>query len=247
MGKGLENLAAMEYPGRVVIIGKDKTGENFIVVYAITGRSSSSQARKLVADKGAVWTKPTEENAFKNGHRNLLVYPAIYVSQGIAVSNGKQTDDIKEHLTQSKYASEVLLSSLKDWDYEPDAPNFTPRISGCILPSNDASLSIIKRALDGSSLRYIFEIPLIEGKGKMMSTYQGENKEPLPAFCGEPLDVEFEGQRAKEVAEEIYQALAPKFQGEDYRVAVACVFSKNLMKDELDVYIINRHEDSQAL
>lgn len=244
MGKGLENLATMEYPGRIIIIGKDITGENFIVIYAITGRSPSSQARKLVADKGAVWTKPTEENALKSGHRDLLVYPAIHVTQGIAVSNGKQTDDIKKHLTQSKYASEVLFSSLKDWDYEPDAPNFTPRISGCVLPSKNASLSIIKRSADGSSLRYIFEIPLIEGKGKMISTYQGENKEPLPAFCGEPLDVEFEGQKAKEVAEEVYQTLAPKFQGKDYRVAVACVFSRNLMKNEFDVHIINRYEDS---
>lgn len=242
MRKAFENLATMDYPGRVIIIGKDKKEENNIVVYAITARSASSQARKLVAENGAVWTKPIEEIVLESSDKDLLIYPAIYIHQGIAVSNGKQTEDIKKHLTFSRYSSEILLTSLKNWDYEHDPPHFTPRISGCTLPSKNASLSIIKKASDSSSLRYIYEIPLIGGWGKMIATYQGENKDPLPAFSGEPLDIEFEGKSSEEVAEEVYQALAPKIQEKDYRVAVACVFSKNLFADEFDCTIINRHE-----
>jgi len=242
MQKGLENLEAMEYPGRVIIIGKDNSGENIIVIYAITGRSSSSQARKLIMEKGAVWTKPTDETILRRGNIDLLVYPAIYVVKGIAVSNGRQTEDIIEHLYQSQSPPEVLRSALEHWDYEPDAPNFTPRISGCILPEEKAALSIIKRASDGSSIKSIYEIPLISGRGKMITTYNGENQEPLPSFSGEPLDAGFEEQSVEDVAEAVYQALAPKKQGKDYRVAVACLFSKDLAENEYEVHIINRHE-----
>jgi len=242
MLKGLESLASMKYPGRLIIIGIDKTGENHIVIYAITGRSAASKARKLVIERGTVWTKPTDEAVLRKGNIKLLVYPAIYINKGIAVSNGRQTEDIKEHLTRSKDPVEVLLYSQKHWDYEPDRPNFTPRISGCILPHKKAALSIIKRASDGSSIKHVFEIPLLAGRGKMIATYKGENREPLSSFQGEPLDVELEGKKAEEMAELVYQALASKNKKKDFRIAVACVFSRNIVQKEFDIYIINRHE-----
>lgn len=242
LSKGLESLSAMEYPGRVIIIGKDRKGESNVVIYAITGRSSSSQARKLEIDRGVAWTKPTDEATFKGENIDLLIYPAIYVHRGIAVSNGKQTEDIVEHLSQSQNPVEILRSSLKKWDYEPDAPNFTPRICGCILPQQNAALSIIKRASDGASVKDFFDIPLTPGKGKMITTYTGENINPLPAFRGEPLDVELDATNSEEMAEVIFQALAPIRQGKDYRVAVACIFSRNLVENEFKAHIINRHE-----
>jgi len=242
MEKGLESLEAMEYPGRIIIIGKDTPGENVIVVYAITGRSPSSQARRLVIDKNTVWTRPTDETALKSGNIDLLVYPAICIDKGIVVSNGKQTEAIIKNLSQDQSPEKILLSSLEQWDYEPDAPIFTPRISGCILSPEKAALSIIKRASDGSSTKSIFEFPLIPGKGRMITTYKGENKEPLLSFWGEPLEVEFEGQKAEEVAEGVYRALKPKKIDKDFRVATACVFSRSLTKIEFDIHIINRHE-----
>lgn len=242
MREGLESLEAMEYPGRIIIIGKDISGENIIVVYAITGRSPSSQARKLVIDNGAVWTKLTDLATLQKGNLDLLVYPAIWVDKGIAVSNGKQTEDIIKMISQSKNPREVLLYSLKQWDYEPDAPNFTPRISGCILSQDKAALSIIKRTSDGSAVKSIFEFPLIPGKGRMITTYNGENKEPLPSFKGEPLEVNFPDQKAEQVAEAVYRALNPQRKKKDFRVAVACIFSRNLDKNIFEAHIINRWE-----
>jgi len=242
MRKDLESLEAMEYPGRIIIIGKDIPGENIIVIYAITGRSPSSQARKLVIEKGAVWTKPTDVAAFQRGTIDLLVYPAICVDKGIAVSNGKQTENIIKIISRSQSPREILLSSLKHWDYEPDAPNFTPRISGCILSQEKAALSIIKRSSDGSSIKSIFEFPLIPGKGRMITTYNGENKEPLPSFKGEPLEVGFQDQKAEQMAETVYQALGPKKKDKDFRVAVACMFSRNLAKNIFESHIINKWE-----
>jgi len=76
----------------------------------------------------------------------------------------------------------------------------------------------------------------------MIATYNGENKEPLSSFRGKPLDVELDEEKAERVAEAVYQALAPKNQEKDYRVAVACIFSRNLIQGEFDVHIINRYE-----
>jgi IMP cyclohydrolase len=242
MSKGFESLSAMEYPGRVIIIGKDRNRENIVVIYAITGRSPSSQARKLEIERGVVWTKPTDEAKLKSGNIDLLIYPAISIHRGIAVSNGKQTQDILEHLSQSQNPAEVLRSSLQHWNYEPDAPNFTPRISGCITPQKKAAFSIIKRTSDGASVRNFFDIPLAPGKGKMIATYTGEDKDPLPSFEGEPLDVELEPTSADEITKMIFQAIAPKEQEKDYRVAVACIFSRNLAENEFKAHIINRHE-----
>lgn len=242
MSKGLENLSAREYPGRVIIIGRDESGKKEVVIYAITGRSPSSQARKLELEDNAIWVKPTDEETLERRRRELLLYPAIIFSRGIVVSNGKQTMDIKACLGQKQNPVEVLALALHKWDYEPDSPIYTPRISGCVLFQKKAALSIIKRAPDGSSMRNIFEIPLVAGKGKMIATYAGEDKDPLPIFAEEPADIEIKEKRADDMAEAVYDALEPESGQKDYRVSVACVFSCNLSSDDYEVYIINRHE-----
>jgi IMP cyclohydrolase len=241
MTKSLESLSTKEYPGRLIIIGRDITGKNEVVIYAITGRSPSSQARKMELRDDAIWAKPTDEETLKKGNIDLLVYPAILLSNGIAVSNGKQTSDIKACLGQSQNPADVLESALVKWDYEPDEPIFTPRISGCVLPQKKAALSIIKRTPDGSSLRDIFEIPLNTGKGKMISTYEGEDKNPPPPFAGEPLDVEIKEKKADDMAAAVYDALDPAPGKKDYRVSVVSVFSSNLNLNEYEIYIINKH------
>ena len=242
MTKCLESLSAKEYPGRIIIIGRDITGKNEVVIYAITGRSPSSQARKMELKDDAIWAKPTDEETLKKGNTDLLVYPAILFSNGIAVSNGKQTADIKTCLGQSQNPAEVLKLALHEWDYEPDAPIFTPRISGCVLPQKKAALSIIKRASNGSSTRNIFEIPLIPGKGKMISTYEGDDKDPLPAFTGEPIDVEIKETKACDMAAAVYDALEPAPGKKDHRVSVVSVFSSDLNSNEHEIHIINKHE-----
>jgi IMP cyclohydrolase len=232
-----------EYPGRLIIIGQEKRTENVLVAYAITGRSLSSQARKLERDNDAIWVKPTDKNLLKKGNIDLLIYPNIFcLSQGIAISNGKQTVDIMACLGQSDSAAEILAFALKNWDYEPDEPAFTPRISGCILSNKSAALSLIKKAPDGSSLRNIYEFSVVPGKGKLIMTYEGENKDPLPSFMGEPKEVEIEGSTPQEVADWLYGSLAPKQGNQDFRVAVACVFGVDISSHKFDTHIINSAE-----
>ena len=224
MSQALQSLKKMVYPGRCIIIGKSPGG-CAVVMYAITGRSPSSQARKLEIDEGAqkIFVRPTDEDTLKTGNPDLLVYPAIICGSGIAVSNGKQTEDVFKFLGSAASPAEILLKSQRSWEYEPDAPNFTPRISGCI--AGGAGLSVLKRAADGSVLRNFFEIPLIPGKGKMIATYTGANENPLPSFSGEPLDIDLPWASAEEAAQALYEALGPEPGGTDFRVAAACAFA----------------------
>jgi len=233
-------LFAGEYPGRMIILGRDPSGKYNIVVYAITGRSPSSQARKIIQKNQGFWVKPTDSDILSQGNEELLIYPSILFRNGIAVSNGRQTDDIARSMELCNDALHSLIFSLQSWDYEPDSPSFTPRISGCIYKGEKAALSILKRGNDGTTLRYFFGIPLIKGHVKMIATYTGENVDPLPSFQGEPLDVEMALQTPEETAEEFYYALKP---GEkDFRVAVASIFSHVQDWKKQFSYIINRHE-----
>ena len=243
MTKGLERLIEKDYPGRVIIIGAEKTGKYVVVLYAITGRSPSSQARKIEFSDHKFLVKPTDESILKTGNVDLLIYPAILLSEGMVVSNGKQTDDIQAAVRGAGDAVHVLESSLANWEYEPDAPIFTPRISGCILSSNNAALSIIKRADDGTAQREYFEIPLQPGQGKMISTYTGENKDPLPSFTGLPEDVFLKESSAEDMAAAAYEAMKPKGgKQSDFRVAVACVYGDPKDSNNYSLAIINRSE-----
>lgn len=243
MAEGLESLSSREYPGRVIIIGQDPSEKSTVIVYVITGRSPSSQARKLVLESDAIWVKPTDEEAVRKGNVDLLVYPAIqFASQGIVVSNGKQTADIIFALNQSQNPVEVLSSALNEWDYEPDEPAFTPRISGCVLPGAKAALSVIRRGADGSSLRDYYPVLLKPGEGRMIATYSGVNTDPLPSFVEEPLAVKIQSKRSDEMAESVYEALGPEAGQADFRVSVACVYSGDFSAGQNEIYIINRNE-----
>ncbi len=243
MPKDLENISTKEYPGRIIILGQDSTGKNVVCGYAITGRSSSSQARKLEYKQDTVWVKPTDKELLKMGNIDLLIYPSMFcLSQGIAVSNGKQTVDVMACLGQGESAAEILAFALKKWDYECDAPAYTPRISGCVLTNKSAALSIIRRAPNGATMRNVYEFPLVPGKGKMIMTYTGENRDPLPSFTGEPLDIKIKKTSPQDFAENIYQALKPARGGKDFRVAVACLFASDIGKKRFDIFIINRIE-----
>ncbi len=232
-----------EYPGRLIIIGQEKKEENVLAVYAITGRSASSQARKLEQEAETIWVKPTDKDLLKQGNIELLIYPSVFcLPQGIAISNGKQTVDVMACLGQGESAAEILSFALRHWDYEPDAPTFTPRISGCVLPNDSAALSLIKKASDDSTLRNIYEFGLTPGKARMIMTYEGENKDPLPSYIGEPQEIDIMGTSAEEVAEYVYASLSPNKGGRDFRVAVACVFGIDMIASKFETHIINRSE-----
>ena len=245
MSKDFSILRNKEYPGRLIIIGRDLSAKSFIIVYGITGRSPSSQARRIDVTSEGAWVIPTDEKILEEGHRELLIYPAILYGLGIAVSNGRQTSDIKDTLSLKPDPVDILSSALNDWEYEPDAPTFTPRISGCVLPDGKAALSIIKRNEEGMSSREYFKIPMLPGKGKMISTYSGKNRDPLPAFEGEPEDVPLIYGSAEETAEAVDLALTAQKPKQDFRVAIACVFFRENTTSEFNISVINRSERKQ--
>lgn len=241
MDSARTELAALEYPGRLIVIGAAAGGPP-VIVYAITGRSPSSQARRLVHRDGGVWVEPTDEATLKTGNVDLLVYPALLFSEaGIAVSNGKQTADVRDRLRPGLDPVAALSAALAAWDYEPDAPIFTPRISGC-LTAKAAGLSVARRGPSGETLRSYFEVALRAGEGRLVSTYEGPNADPLPVFRGEPRFVGLAGTTAAETATAFYRDLGPAAGAKDLRVAVACVFAGPASPDKADVHIINRHE-----
>jgi IMP cyclohydrolase len=245
MDRALANLSAMEYPGRVIIIGRSSAGSQAAVVYAITGRSPSSQARRLERREDGVWVRPTDEEILKKGNPDLLIYPAIlFAAAGVAVSNGRQTTDVRHRLGDAAAPGPVavLAGSLSGWDYEPDAPIFTPRISGCLLPGPRAALSLIKRGAGGEALRSYHEFPLEAGRGKLIATYDGVNRDPLRSFPGDPVDVAMEADSAARSAEAVFEAMKPREGGRDLRVAVACLLAGDLARNEYEIAIINRHE-----
>jgi IMP cyclohydrolase len=235
------SLAKLEYPGRLIIIGA-AAGGRAAIVYAITGRSPSSQARRLVHRDGGVWVEPTDEATLKTGNVDLLVYPALLFSPaGLAVSNGKQTVDVRDWLRPGLGPVPALSAALAAWEFEPDAPIFTPRISGCLTPAGQA-LSVLRRGPSGETLRSFFEVGLRAGEGRLISTYEGPNADPLPVFRGEPRFVGLAGATAAETAAAFYRDLGPSAGGKDFRVAVACVFADPASPGQADVHVINRHE-----
>ncbi len=238
----MTTLSALEYPGRLIIIGAPARGGGAAVLYAITGRSPSSQARRLVLRDDGIWVQPTDEATLKQGNVELLVYPAVlFAGPGLAVSNGRQTAAVRDRLSAAGGPVEALAAALRPWDFEPDAPIFTPRISGC-LAGGAAALSVIRRGPSGESLRGYFEVALRPGEGRLVSTYEGPNSDPLPVFRGEPRFVAVSGATAAEAAGAAYESLGPGPAGKDFRVSVACVFLPSADPDRADVHIINRHE-----
>jgi IMP cyclohydrolase len=234
-------IAGLEYPGRLIVIGAPGGGPGAVIVYAITGRSPSSQARRLVHRDGGVWVEPTDEDALRTGNVDLLVYPAIlFAKDGIAVSNGKQTGDVRDRLRPGADPVSVLSSALSGWDFEPDAPIFTPRISGCLM-GKAAGLSVVRRGPSGETLRSYFEVGLRAGEGRLISTYEGPNADPLPVFRGEPRFVGLPGRSAAETAEAFHRDLAPAAGGKDFRVATACVTADPAAPGGIGIHIINRH------
>ncbi len=189
--KSLENeLNSLSYHGRGIIIGKSADGKKAVTAYFIMGRSVNSRNRVFVAEGDAMRTKAFDESKMTDPHL-IIYYPVRVLGNKTIVTNGDQTDTIYDLMDKQM----TFEQALRTREFEDDAPNFTPRISGIIHHENgkmNYAMSILKSADgDGSSCQrytYAYENP-IAGVGKFIHTYKCDGN-PLPSFEGEPKTLE---------------------------------------------------------
>ena len=188
IGSLSEKLSTNAYPGRGIVLGISPDGENAVAAYFIMGRSVNSRNRIFVLeDSGFLKTQAFDESKCSDPHL-IIYYPARHLPGVHIITNGDQTDTIYEGL-QNGLSFE---SSLATREYEDDAPNFTPRISGIVCKNSKEALyklSILKsrsNSEDAGCMRFTYAYEkALPGFGHFISTYQG-NGNPIPSFTGEP-------------------------------------------------------------
>ena len=184
-------LAAKEYPGRGIILGKSENNRA-VFAYFIMGRSTNSRNRVFEVSNDDIMTKAFDESRLSDP--SLIIYsPVRVLGKKIIVTNGDQTDTIYEYLKDKKTFEDALYTRT----FEPDAPNFTPRISGLIDIESGLKLklSILKsdEGDESQSLRFFYNYDNPKpGEGFLIHTYK-ENSDPLKSFEGEPIKVSLKG------------------------------------------------------
>ena len=184
-------LAAKEYPGRGIILGKSEDNRA-VFAYFIMGRSTNSRNRVFEVSNDDIMTKAFDESLLSDP--SLIIYsPVRVLGNKIIVTNGDQTDTIYEYLKDKKTFEDALYTRT----FEPDAPNFTPRISGLIDIESGLKLklSILKsdEGDESQSLRFFYNYDNPKpGEGFLIHTYK-ENSDPLKSFEGEPVKVSLKG------------------------------------------------------
>lgn len=167
----LENNA---YPGRGIVVGRDR------VYYFIMGRSVNSRNRVFVETEDGIRTE-AHDPALLEDPSLIIYHPVRTMGDALVVTNGDQTDTIVE-------AGDFRAGCMKR-EYEPDAPNFTPRISAVVNLDGTFEISILKHGASDRCVREFFAYEgADEGAGYFISTYQGDGN-PLPTFAGEPIEV----------------------------------------------------------
>ena len=180
-----ERIRGNSYVGRGVVLGKSADGKNAVSAYFIMGRSENSRNRIFTEKNGDIFTEPFD--ASKVEDPSLIIYAAVRdTTSRLIVTNGDQTDTIYEYLKSGKTFEEALESR----EFEPDAPNFTPRISGMITFGGadfTYKMSILKSIDEAGSecARYFFNYPAKSGLGHFIHTYNCDGN-PIPTFTGEP-------------------------------------------------------------
>lgn len=187
-----ENLKANAYPGRGIVVGKTLDGKKAVVAYFIMGRSVNSRNRVFTETEDGIRTEAFDPA--KLSDPSLIIYhPVRLVGADLVVTNGDQTDTVMEGLRFGK----PFEVSLRSREFEPDAPNYTPRISAILHFCKDFSyeMNILKSNNgDGDSCNrynFYYEKPKA-GEGRFIHTYMGDGN-PLPSFEGEPEVVGIEG------------------------------------------------------
>ena len=180
-----QRIEGNPYVGRGIVLGKTPDGRHGVAAFFIMGRSKNSRNRIFVERDGALFTEPFDAAAVEDP--SLIIYAAARrYKNRLIVTNGDQTDTVYEGLSAGKSFHEALQTRA----FEPDAPNFTPRISGMMtLDNGDCTyeMSILKSvdAHGSACQRFTFSYPSVAGLGHFLHTYVGDGN-PLPPFFGEP-------------------------------------------------------------
>mgnify|MGYP000102270652 CR=1 FL=1 len=179
-------LAVNTYPGRGIVLGRSEDGKSAVIAYFIMGRSANSRNRVFdpVPERGGICTMAADPDKLEDP--SLIIYnPVLTLGKTHIVTNGDQTDTIFDLMSQGKSFADALRTRT----FEPDGPNYTPRISAVVYADGSYQMSILKSA-DGngdSVQRYFFDYPQpVAGEGHFISTYK-HNGNPIPSFEGEPL------------------------------------------------------------
>ena len=203
-----EELKNNEYPGRGIVIGCSADGAKAVTAYFIMGRSSNSRNRVFVTEGEGIRTQAFDPSKLEDP--SLIIYaPVRVLGNSTIVTNGDQTDTIYDGMA----AGLTFEQSLRSREFEPDAPNYTPRISGVMNIKDgdyDFAMSILKSNNGDPSCcnRYTFtyDVPKA-GEGRFIHTYMHDGN-PLPSFAGEPKVVEIAGD-IDSFTKEVWENLNP--------------------------------------
>ena len=180
-------LETNAYPGRGIILGRSADDKFAVAAYFIMGRSTNSRNRVFLEEPDGIRTEAYDPALLQDP--SLIIYhPVRQCGRWLIVTNGDQTDTIRDYLKED---GSGFAEALDTRCFEPDGPNWTPRISGLLDVQTGAhKLSILKSAnAEGSACsRYVFSYEPVCGVGHLLHTYEGDGS-PLPPFPGEPKTV----------------------------------------------------------
>lgn len=230
-----QELAATTYPGRGIVIGRSADGTKAVTAYFIMGRSVNSRNRVFVEDGEGIRTQAFDPSKLEDP--SLIIYaPVRVLGDATIVTNGDQTDTIYDGMSRG----ETFEESLRCREFEPDAPNYTPRISGIMNVKDgnyDYSMSILKsnNGKPEGCCRYTFAYENPEaGEGHFIHTYMGDGN-PLPSFEGEPTPVDIRGD-IDSFTETVWNSL-----NEDNKVSLFVRFI-NIADGTYETRIINKNK-----
>ena len=230
-------LSENSYPGRGIVIGKSADGKSALIAYFIMGRSENSRNRVFEWFENGMRTKAFDES--KLSDPSLIIYnPYLSANNGNTdiITNGDQTNTIYDFINEGKTFEEALRTR----EYEPDHPNYTPRISGIVDYNEDHSdftykLSILNSANGRPEVcqRFFYEYVPESGIGHFIHTYKCDGN-PIPSFYGEPEEVSLPN-TAKELADLCWKNL-----NEDNKVSLV-VISHSLCSNKDEIITINKN------
>ena len=187
-------LSENSYPGRGIVVGRSADDKHAVIAYFIMGRSENSRNRVFTETPDGIRTEAFDPS--KMVDPSLIIYHPVRVYEGATiVTNGDQTDTVRDGLAAGK----SYIEALRTRQFEPDGPNYTPRISAVVEPDGAYEISILK-SFDGDpacNKRFFFEYDAPRaGIGHFIHTYMTDGS-PLPSFEGEPETVRIKGDLAQ--------------------------------------------------